>query len=186
SSHTILDSDWDVFERVLGINLWGVIHGTKAFLPHLIASGEGHVVNISSLNGIMAQPKLGPYATAKYGVRGFTETLRTEMLEARRPVQVTVVHPGGVKTNIASAALAHAESTGQRITEEDRARVRTYNEKLLTMPPETAARTIVDGVEADRGRIIVGNDAKVLDLLVRAVPGLYPRLVAKYSAKLFR
>ncbi len=185
-SRTILDADWDVFERVLGINLWGVIHGTKAFLPHLIASGEGHVINISSLNGIMAQSKLGPYCTAKFGVRGFTETLRAEMIEARRPVQVTVVHPGGVKTNIANAALAHAESTGREITGEDRARVRTYNEKLLRMPPERAARTIIDGVEAGRGRVIVGNDARALDLLVRAVPRLYPGLVAKYASALFK
>ena len=184
-SHSILDSDWEVFDRVLGINLWGVLHGTRAFLPHLIASGDGHVVNLSSLNGILAQPELGPYCTAKFGVRGFTETLRTEMLAAGHPVRVTVVHPGGVKTNIASAALTHAEAAGEEVTDADRARVRMYNEKLLTMPPDKAARTILDGVEAGRSRVLVGNDAKALDLLVRAVLRFYTGLVAKYAAKIF-
>ncbi|WP_182348319.1 SDR family NAD(P)-dependent oxidoreductase [Tomitella gaofuii] len=184
-SHSILDSDYAVFDRVLGINLWGVIHGTKAFLPHLIASGDGHVINISSLNGIMAQPELGPYCTAKFGVRGFTETLRAEMLADHRPVAVTVVHPGGVKTNIASAALAQAEARGEEPTDRDRVRVRTYNDKLLKLPADKAARTIIDGVEAGRARVLVGNDAKALDLLVRAAPRFYTGLIAKYTEKIF-
>ncbi|GAA4802706.1 SDR family NAD(P)-dependent oxidoreductase [Tomitella cavernea] len=184
-SHSILDSDYAVFDRVLGINLWGVIHGTKAFLPHLIASGDGHVINISSLNGIMAQPELGPYCTAKFGVRGFTETLRAEMLADHRPVAVTVVHPGGVKTNIASAALAQAEARGEEPTDRDRVRVRTYNDKLLKLPADKAARTIIDGVEAGRARVLVGNDAKTLDLLVRAAPRFYTGLIAKYTEKIF-
>lgn len=183
--HSILESDFAVFDRVLSINLWGVLHGTKAFLPHLIASGDGHVVNISSLNGIMAQPDLGPYCTAKFGVRGFTETLRSEMLAERRPVRVTVVHPGGVKTNIASAALTQAQARGEEVTDEDRAHVRTYNEKLLKMAPEDAARIIVDGVEAGRPRVIVGNDARALDLLVRVMPRRYVDLIAKYTARIF-
>lgn len=182
-SHSTLESEWEVYDRVLGINLWGVIHGTRAFLPHLIASGDGHVVNLSSLNGLMAQPELGPYCTAKFGVRGFTETLRTEMLVEGRPVKVTVVHPGGVKTNIASAALVHAEASGQEITDDDRALVRVYNEKLLKMPADQAARTILDGVEANRSRVLVGKDAKAIDLLVRAVPRFYTDLVAKYAKK---
>src|ERR1700742_2075240 len=105
SSGSVLDGEWDEYTHVLGINLFGVIHGTKAFLPHLVASGDGHVVNVSSLNGIMAQPGLSAYCASKFGVRGFTETLRAEMLSGGHPVQVTVVHPGGVKTNIASAGL---------------------------------------------------------------------------------
>ena len=92
------------------MNLWGVIHGTKAFLPLLIASGEGHVINISSLNGYMAQAQLSRYCTSKFAVRGFTEVLRIEMLEGGHPVQVTCVHPGGIKTNIASNALARARA----------------------------------------------------------------------------
>jgi NAD(P)-dependent dehydrogenase (short-subunit alcohol dehydrogenase family) len=176
---TVLDSTWADYDRVLSINLFGVVHGTKAFLPHLVASGDGHVVNISSLNGIMGQGGMTAYCASKFGVRGFTESLRAELLAAGYPVQVSVVHPGGVRTNIASAAFEHAKAQGQQVTAADEARHRRYNEKLLRMPPEQAARIVVDGVEAGRPRILVGNDARALDLLVRLVPRLYPVLVAR-------
>ncbi|MGY1839418.1 MULTISPECIES: SDR family NAD(P)-dependent oxidoreductase [unclassified Modestobacter] len=179
---TVLDSDWADYDRILGINLFGVLHGTKAFLPHLIASGDGHVVNVSSLNGIMAQASINAYSASKFAVRGFTEALRTEMLLAGHPVQVTVVHPGGVRTNIATAALEHSRAAGA-VTPEDEARMRTYNEKLLRMPPEQAARIIVAGVEAGRPRVLVGNDAKVVDLLVRLLPATYPRLAARLQRR---
>lgn len=176
SGHTVLDSDYAELERVIGVNLWGVIHGTKAFLPHLIASGDGHVINVSSLNGYFGQPKLAAYVTTKFGVRGFTETLRAEMLAARAPVRVSVVHPGGVRTRIASSAMRTAEELGLQVTAEDRARERLYNERLLRMAPERAAGIIVDGVEHGRPRIRVGNDARIIDLLVRAAPSTAPRL----------
>ena len=176
SGHTILESDYRELERVVDINLWGVIYGTKAFLPHLIASGDGHVINTSSLNGYFAQARLSAYVTTKFGVRGFTETLRAEMLQARLPVGVSVVHPGGVKTQIASNALANAAELGLEATDADRARAKTYNEKLLKMDPARAATIIVDGVEHDRPRIRVGNDAKLVDVLVRLAPVQYPKL----------
>lgn len=176
SGHTVLDSDYAELERVIGVNLWGVIYGTKAFLPHLIASGDGHVINVSSLNGYFAQPKLAAYVTTKFAVRGFTETLRAEMLAARAPVRVSVVHPGGVRTRIASSPMRTAEELGLQVTAEDRARERLYNERLLRMAPERAASIIVDGVEHGRPRIRVGNDAKIIDLLVRAAPSTAPRL----------
>jgi NAD(P)-dependent dehydrogenase (short-subunit alcohol dehydrogenase family) len=182
---SVLESDWDVYDRTLGVNLFGVIHGTKAFLPHLISSGDGHVVNVSSLNGIMGQPMLSAYCASKFAVRGFTETLRTEMLSAGHPVQVTVVHPGGVKTNIASATLAKAREQGLEPTPEQLARTRAYNEKLLKMPAEQAARIVVDGVETGRPRILVGNDAKSADLLVRLFPRLYPKLTVLLERRLF-
>jgi NAD(P)-dependent dehydrogenase (short-subunit alcohol dehydrogenase family) len=181
SGRSVLESDYPELERVIGINLWGVIYGTKAFLPHLIASGDGHVVNVSSLNGYFAQPKLSAYVTTKFGVRGFTETLRGEMLAAGSPVGVSVVHPGGVKTRIASSAMKTAEQLGIEVTAEDRARERLYNEKLLKLSPERAATIIVDGVEHDRPRIRVGNDAVVIDLLVRAAPSLAPRLAVLFD-----
>jgi NAD(P)-dependent dehydrogenase (short-subunit alcohol dehydrogenase family) len=180
---TVLDSEWEVYDRVLRVNLFGVIHGTKAFLPHLLASGDGHVVNVSSLNGYLAQPSLSAYCTSKFGVRGFTETLRGEVLAAGHPVQVSVVHPGGVRTNIANASLREAEELGLEVTEEQRARLRTYNEKLLRMPAEEAATIIVDGVEAGRPRILVGNDAKAIDRLVRFLPRLYPRLLVRLERR---
>ncbi|WP_448616902.1 SDR family NAD(P)-dependent oxidoreductase [Modestobacter sp. URMC 112] len=175
---TVLDSDWADYERVLSVNLFGVLHGTRAFLPHLVASGDGHVVNVSSLNGYLAQPGLSAYCTSKFGVRGFTETLRGEMLAAGAPVLVSVVHPGGVRTNIATAALEDARARGREVTPELQARTDTYNEKLLRMPAEQAARIIVDGVEAGEPRIRVGTDAKVADLVVRLAPRRYPALAA--------
>jgi NAD(P)-dependent dehydrogenase (short-subunit alcohol dehydrogenase family) len=182
---TVLDSDWSVYDRVLAVNLWGVLHGTRAFLPHLVASGDGHVINVSSLNGIMAQPELSAYCISKFGVRGFTETLRSEMLLAGHPVQVTVVHPGGVRTNIARSALADADALGVEVTPEQRRRARIYNEKLLKMPAEKAAAIVLDGVEAGRPRVLVGTDAKFADLLVRVAPRTYPRFAAWFVKRTF-
>jgi NAD(P)-dependent dehydrogenase (short-subunit alcohol dehydrogenase family)/pimeloyl-ACP methyl ester carboxylesterase len=175
---TVLETDWAMYDRVLSVNLFGVIHGTKAFLPHLIASGDGHVVNVSSLNGFLAQPSLSAYCTSKFGVRGFTEALRGEMVLEGHPVQVSVVHPGGVRTNIAAAALAEARAQGREVTPEQEARHRLYDEKLLRMPPERAAQIILDGVEAGRPRILVGRDAQAVDRLVRLLPARYPALGA--------
>ncbi|MFE5218265.1 MULTISPECIES: SDR family NAD(P)-dependent oxidoreductase [unclassified Streptomyces] len=182
---SVLDAEWELYDRTLAVNLFGVIHGTKAFLPHLIASGDGHVVNVSSLNGYLAQPTLSAYCASKFGVRGFTEALRTEMLAGRHPVQVSVVHPGGVKTNIANAALEQARARGLAPTRQQLDRARVYNEKLLKMPAEQAARIIVDGVEAGRPRIRVGTDAKIVDRLVRLVPGRYPQLAVALERRSF-
>ncbi len=173
-SGSVLDSEYSEYERVFGVNLWGVIHGTKAFLPHVVASGDGHVINVSSLNGYMAQNDMSHYCTTKFAVRGFTETLRIEMLEAKHRVGVTVVHPGGIKTNIANAAMEVAKSLGQEVTAEDEARRRFYNEKLLKMDPAQAAEIIVRGVEAGKPRVLVGNDARAVDVLVRLLPSRYP------------
>jgi NAD(P)-dependent dehydrogenase (short-subunit alcohol dehydrogenase family) len=186
AGETVAETEFEVYDRVLGVNLFGVINGSKAFLPHLIASGDGHVINVSSLNGIMAQPELSAYCTSKFGVRGFTETLRSEMLLAGHPVQVSVVHPGGVRTNIASSALAEARQQGLELTAAQQARARVYNEKLLKMPADKAAAIILDGVEAGRPRILVGSDAKVVDLLVRLAPRQYPRLSAWFVKRTFR
>ena len=180
---TVLDTDYAAYERILGVNLWGVINGTKEFLPHLIASGDGHVVNISSLNGIIGQTSLSAYCASKFAVRGFTESLSVEMLMAGHPVKVTVVHPGGVKTNIATAALSQAQRAGVATAEQVR-RTDSYNEKLLKMPPSRAATIILDGVEAGRSRVLVGNDAKLVDLLVRLLPRWYPLLQARLEHRL--
>jgi NAD(P)-dependent dehydrogenase (short-subunit alcohol dehydrogenase family) len=172
-SGSVLESDYSEYDRVFGVNLWGVIHGTKAFLPHIIASGDGHVVNVSSLNGFMAQNDMSHYCTTKFAVRGFTETLRIEMLQAGHRVGVTVVHPGGIKTNIANAAMESARAMGQEVTAEDEERRRFYNEKLLKMDPAQAAEIIIKGVEADKPRVLVGNDARAVDVLVRLLPSRY-------------
>ena len=183
-SRPVLESEYADYERVFAVNLWGVIHGTKAFLPHLVASGDGHLVNVSSLNGYMAQDQMTHYCASKFAVRGFTEAVRAEMLAAGHPVQVASVHPGGIKTNIANAAFDKARELGLPTTEADVRRRDTYNAKLLKMDPAQAARIIVGGVEAGRPRILVGSDAKVVDALVRLLPARYPRLAVALDRRL--
>lgn len=185
ASTTVLDTDYAVYDRVLSVNLLGVIHGTKAFLPHLIASGDGHLVNVSSLNGYLAQASLSAYCASKFAVRGFTEALRAEMTAAGHPVRVTVVHPGGVRTNIANAALEEARRDGTDISAEQQARARTYNEKLLRMPADTAAGIILRGVGRDRTRILVGGDAKAVDRVVRLLPRRYTAVMGWWERRLF-
>src|SRR4051794_11400431 len=177
----IAETDYDGFERVLAVNLWGVVHGTKEFLPHLVASGAGHVINVSSLNGFMAQPGLAPYVTSKFAVRGFTEALRTEMLAARLPVAVTVVHPGGVRTNIARSAYGHDVST---IPAEHLNRIATYERRLFKTSAEEAARIILTAVERKKGRVLIAQ-ARAVDRLVRLLPESYPRHVVAWGRRLF-
>src|SRR5215212_701658 len=107
------------------------------------------------------------------------------MISAGHPVQVTLVHPGGIKTNIATAAITEAERTGAEITDEQRQRAEAYNEKLLKMSPQEAARIILDGVQANRGRVLVGKDAKGVDALVRLAPRYYTRLVLLWEGRTF-
>jgi NADP-dependent 3-hydroxy acid dehydrogenase YdfG len=185
-ARTVLESDWADYERVLRVNLHGVIHGTQAFLPHLIASGDGHVVNVSSLNGYLAQPGMSHYCASKFAVRGFTESLRAEMLLEGRPVRVSVVHPGGVATSIADNALAHAREAGNEITAVHEARNKTYREKLLRMQPDEAARIIVDGVEKGRVRIRVGSDAVLVDRLVRLLPTTAGRIAVALERRMVK
>jgi NAD(P)-dependent dehydrogenase (short-subunit alcohol dehydrogenase family) len=181
----VLDSKWEDYERVLAVNLHGVIHGTQAFLPHLIASGDGAVVNVSSLNGYLAQPGMSHYCSAKFAVRGFTESLRAEMLLTGQPVRVSVVHPGGVATAISSSATRLAEQAGEKLTASDYARDQVYRDKLLTMSPAKAAQIIVDGVERGRPRIRVGSDAVTMDLFTRLAPALANRATVSLERRLF-
>jgi NAD(P)-dependent dehydrogenase (short-subunit alcohol dehydrogenase family) len=185
-SRSVLESEYADYERVFAVNLWGVIHGTKAYLPHLIASGDGHLVNVSSLNGYMGQDQMTHYCASKFAVRGFTESVRAEMLAAGHPVRVSSVHPGGIRTNIANAAFERATELGQPTTAADEQRLARYNEKLLRMDPAQAARIIVGGVEAGRPRILVGNDAKLVDAVVRLLPSWYPNLAVALAKRLDR
>lgn len=182
----VADSTWRDYERVLRVNLSGVINGTLAFLPYLAASGDGHVINISSLNGYLAQPGLSHYCTAKFGIRGFTEALRAEMMLERTPVKVTVVHPGGVATNIAANSVELARRAGEHVTAAQEARRKTYNTRLLKLSPEKAAQIIVDGVEKQRPRVRVGNDAVAVDLLTRLMPRTAVRLAVVTERLLIR
>lgn len=182
----VAESSWSDYERVLRVNLHGVIHGTQAFLPHLIASRDGHVVNVSSLNGYFAQPGMSHYCASKFAVRGFSESLRAEMVLDGHPVQVSVVHPGGVATSISDSALAHARSSGHAITALAEARAQTYREKLLKMDPAKAAGIVVDGVEKGRNRIRVGSDAVLVDRLVRLMPASATRFAVAFERQLLK
>ena len=173
---TILDSTYEQIEKVVDIDFWGVVYGTKAFLPHLIASGDGHVVNISSLFGLLAVPSQSAYNAAKFAVRGFTESLRQEMLVAKHPVRVTCVHPGGIRTGIARNAERGAGFEDGRAMER-------FERTMLRMSPEKAAQIILRGVDRDSARVLVGNDAKVLDLLVRVLGSAYQRPFSMIAGK---
>lgn len=158
-------------ERVMDVDYWGVVNGTKAFLPHLIASGDGHVINISSVFGIFAVPGQAAYNSAKFAVRGFTEALRQEMILAKLPVKVTTVHPGGIKTAIARNATA-AEGL-------DRDHLADWFDKAARTSPEKAAQVILEGVAKNKARVLIGTDAKLLDAFVRITgPGYHRVLVA--------
>ncbi len=158
-------------ERVMDVDFWGVVNGTKAFLPHLIASGDGHVVNVSSLFGLLSVPGQAAYNSAKFAVRGFTEALRQEMMHNREPVEVTTVHPGGIKTAIARNGL-----TAEGVSADAQSKV--FDKRLATTTPERAAEIILDAVRKKKARVLVGQDAVVIDLLVRITGSHYQRLFA--------
>jgi NADP-dependent 3-hydroxy acid dehydrogenase YdfG len=163
-------------ERVMDVDFWGVVYGTKAFLPHLINSGDGHLVNISSLFGLLSMPSQSAYNAAKFAVRGFTESLRQEMLIAGHPVEVTCVHPGGIKTAIARNAGAVAGRDAKQAAQ-------FFDSKLAHTSASSAAKSIVRAVIGNRPRAVVGIDAKVLDVLVRLVGPHYQRLFATIAAR---
>ena len=171
-------SEFKDIERVMDVDFWGVVNGTKAFLPHVIASGDGHIVNISSLFGLVAVPGQSAYNAAKFAVRGFTEALRQEMLVAKHPVKVTCVHPGGIKTAVARNATVAAGEDAQTLAE-------FYDKYLLIHSPEMAAKTIVNGVAKGHARVIIGWEAKAIDLLARIIGPSYQRIVAAAAAKFF-
>jgi short-subunit dehydrogenase len=165
----VASSSLDDIEWLMSINYWGVVYGTKAFLPHLAASGDGHIVNISSAFGLLSIPGQSAYNSAKFAVRGFTDSLRMELDIAGSPVSATTVHPGGIRTNIARNARARGPAAAT--ADPDRF------DKIARTTPERAAAVIVDAVLRDRARVLVGADAKAIDLLSRLPSGISRRLL---------
>ncbi|MDI6910073.1 SDR family NAD(P)-dependent oxidoreductase [Nocardioides sp.] len=165
------DMDW-----IIGVNLWGVVHGTKELLPHLIASGDGHLVNISSLFGLVSMPGQSMYNASKYAVRGMSEAVREEMLIAGHPVGVTVVHPGGIKTAIARNARVSAREDKERTA-------KLFDEKLARMTPERAAEIIVRGILHNRARVLVGLDAHAVHHLAKLTGSRYQDILAKAASR---
>jgi len=159
---------YEDLEWLMGINFWGVVHGTKAFLPHLEASGDGHVVNVSSIFGLFSVPSQAAYNAAKFGVRGFTDALRMELEIADSCVSATTVHPGGIKTNIGR----NARTDGADAATAD---IGKNFEKIAMTSPAKAARQILAAVEKDKRRALIGPDAKLLDALSRLPGGVIHR-----------
>ena len=170
------DLGYDDLEWIVGVNLWGVIHGTKEFLPHLIASGDGHLVNISSLFGLVSMPGQSAYNATKYAVRGLTEAIREEMLVAGHPVGVTSVHPGGIKTAIAR----NARVSGR---EDKQATARLFDQKLARITPERAAQVILRGVQRDKARVLVGVDAHAIHHFAKLTGSRYQDVAARASRR---
>lgn len=175
-SASIEGIDYADFEWIVGINFWGVVYGTKAFLPHLRAAGEGHIVNTSSLFGLLGIPSQGTYNATKFAVRGFTEALREELEVMRSPVSATCVHPGGIKTNIARSARMSDSLKTLGVTDLEKSR--TDFEKAFRVTAEEAAETILRGVQRNARRVLIGLDAHLLDMLQRLLPGHYHGIVA--------
>ncbi len=176
-SGDIADLSYPDLDWIVGINFWGVVHGTKEFLPHLVASGDGHVVNISSLFGLVSMPGQGAYNATKYAVRGFSEALRAEMLVAGLPVGVTVVHPGGIRTAIARNARA-----APGVDQAENARL--FDEQLARMDAADAAEVILRGVLAGKARVLVGVDAHLVHHAAKLLGSRYQDVVARRARRL--
>jgi len=163
----------DEIEWQLGINLWGVIYGTKAFLPMMLAQGEGCIVNISSVFGLAGFPAQAAYNISKFGVRGLTECLWSEL--DGTGVRAVCVHPGGIKTNIEKAGRRCAAAG------EEEARFAVQAERLLKTPPEDCAADIIVGVERGKKRIITGHKSTSLYWLTRILPNGYPAILKRVA-----
>ena len=158
------DADWD---RVLGVNLFGVLHGCRAFLPHLRAADEAHLVNISSIFGVVGVPSQAAYCTSKFAVRGLTEVLWEELRDTS--IGVTVVHPGGVRTGIAKSATMDDDEAQQKL-------VRFFEKHAMS--PDSVAERIVRAIERDEPRVLVAPEAHLFDLVRRIAPVLGNRFSA--------
>lgn len=163
---------YEDFEWVMDIDFWGVVHGTKAFLPHLLERGDGAIVNVSSVFGLFGVPTQSAYNAAKFAVRGFTEALQQEV--DGTDVLITRVHPGGIKTNIVRNGRMR-ESMEPGVDPEQMA---ADFDKLARTTPERAATTIINGIEKRKSRILIGPDAAVLDVLVRVLPVRHQKVIS--------
>jgi short-subunit dehydrogenase len=167
---------YEDFDWIVGINFNGVVNGTKEFLPHLIASGDGHLINLSSLFGLVSVPGQSAYNATKYAVRGFTEALREEMIVSGHPVGVTCVHPGGIKTGISR--------NGRKTASQDAAALDSlFEKKLARTTPEKAAKVILDGALSGKARVLIGADAHALHHFAKLAGSRYQDVVAKQFSK---
>ncbi|WP_372791831.1 SDR family NAD(P)-dependent oxidoreductase [Paraconexibacter sp.] len=172
-SQTIAESSSEDLEWVMGVNLWGVVHGTQAYLPILLEQDSGVIANISSIFGIIAWPTQAIYNASKFAVKGFTESLRHELHETN--VSAVCIHPGGIATNIVNNARIHQDDLGRT----DPEALRKDFEKVAKTSPDKAAKTIVEGIEKGKVRILIGPDAVATDVLARTLPVNYFSVIRK-------
>lgn len=170
-SETVENMTYEDFEWIMNINFWGVVYGTKAFLPYLRKAPEACVVNLSSVFGLIGVPTQAAYNASKFAVRGFTEALRLEL--AGSTVHAVCVHPGGIKTNIARNARFHTSLDGSL----DRSQAVADFDRIARTTPEQAAETIVQAVRRNRERVLIGTDARVIDWVQRLLPDRYTKLL---------
>jgi NADP-dependent 3-hydroxy acid dehydrogenase YdfG len=168
-SATFEEHSLEDFEWLMGINFWGVVYGCKLFLPALLAADDAHIVNISSVFGIVGVPRQSSYCASKFAVRGFSESLRAELGQTN--VRVTSVHPGGVATNIA----AKTRVVGDELEQERHKKIIRRFRKML--PPEKAAEAIVRGIVRDQARVLITRETYLLDFAKRAFPDSASALV---------
>ncbi len=166
-------------EWLFNINFWGVVHSTRVFLPQLASQPEAHIVNVSSIFGIVAPPGQTAYSAAKFAVRGFSESLRHELQMAKSPVRLSVVHPGGIKTNIVRNSRA---GTGVTDNERRAQSIERFDAIARTSPKDAALR-IIKGIEKNEPRILIGSDARFMDLLQRFRPATYWNVMARRIEK---
>jgi NAD(P)-dependent dehydrogenase (short-subunit alcohol dehydrogenase family) len=165
---TFEHSTLEEIEWQLGINLWGVIHGSKAFLPLMLDQREGCIVNISSIFGLLGYPTQSAYNISKFGVRGLTECLWSELKDSG--VRAVCVHPGGIRTNIERAGRRVKLANHQEVEFAAKA------EKMLVTPPEDCAKDILHGIEAGKKRILTGYRSRTVHWISRLLPNSYPSL----------
>jgi NAD(P)-dependent dehydrogenase (short-subunit alcohol dehydrogenase family) len=171
-SESVEDITYEDFQWLFGINFWGVVYGTKAFLPYLKKRPEGPIVNISSVNGFITWPNHSPYCAAKFAVKGFTEVLLQEMRETN--IRVSCVHPGGIKTNIARSTRFY-KSPGNQTSHEDA--IERFDQIARTTA-DKAAEIIISGIKKNKRRILVGLDAHIMDWLTRLFPVQFVKVMA--------
>jgi NAD(P)-dependent dehydrogenase (short-subunit alcohol dehydrogenase family) len=158
----------DRFRRVMDVNFWGVVYGSLFFLPHLLVRPQANLVNVASNAGLVAYSRVASYNASKFGVRGFTETLRMET--RRTPLRVTLVCPGNTHTSLAANSPVMDEGQG--------ATMQRFLDRVPGRPVEAVARAIVRGIERDRPRVLTGLDTFALDTIARLAPGAHSRLLA--------
>jgi short-subunit dehydrogenase len=183
-SSTVDGMDYADLEWIVGINFWGVVHGTKAFLPYLKASGAGHIVNTSSVFGLFAQPGMSGYNATKFAVRGFTEALRQELDLMKCGVSATCVHPGGIRTAIAQSSRIASNMVGFMIESEQQGK--DDFEKFFITSADEAASQILAGVRKNKRRVLIGCDARAADWLARTLPAAYQALVVMQTRRMRR